>query len=376
MIAASMLALALVAAFGRSAAWRSARDIDTEWLKVMFCQTLPMAQVSINPRPAADADIVSALLGFDIKNPLTIISSQIAVVAAAGEYSRVLSLEDAEPEGDALLDLPPEEVPPPDAVPIEEITIIPVDSAAYVSTDGVYIKNNTTYRVDAAKMINEGLNLDFKTDGPLVLIVHTHGSEAFTPTDKHWYVPSDPDRTEDVDMNIVRVGAEMANVLNEMGVYTLHDKTLHDFPSYSGSYRNSLETVKKYLKEYPSIKIVLDIHRDGMNTADGTKLKVCTTVEDKKTAQVMIVCGTDNSGLEHPAWRENFKLALKMQAKMNEMYPGLARPLSLVKERYNMHTTTGSLLIEIGSNGNTLEEALSGGYYTAKAIGELIGELR
>ncbi|OQB14748.1 MAG: Stage II sporulation protein P (SpoIIP) [Firmicutes bacterium ADurb.Bin193] len=344
-------------------------DVNSQWLKAIFCESVPVARPYINPIIKTDISVLEILFGFNIKEPFTIISSQIAVVSASGGKDYGEATDKKTP--------PPKPTPiPAKAKPIEEITIDPQEQSGYQSSNKVFVKNETSYDIDIEKTLNEKLSFSIKKGSPQVLIVHTHTSEAFAPTDKNYYVPTDPDRTEDNNYNITRVGAEMAKTLNEMGIQTLHDTTGHDYPSYNGSYKNCLATVQSYLKKYPSIKIVLDIHRDGMTTADGKKLKVCTTLDGKKTAQVMILCGTDANGLDHHLWRENFKLALKIQAKMTDMYPSLARPLMLVKERYNMNTTTGSLLIEVGSNGNTLEEAINGGHYAAKAIGKLLGELQ
>jgi stage II sporulation protein P len=352
---------------------KAPKSIDTAWLKLFFCQAVPMSQGYLKPEIDFGVSPSKLFFGFDVNDPLTIISNQIAVVSAA---SRAV---DPEAEREQTAPEPkPSAVPavlPPNAKKIEEITVSANGGKGYISSDGVFVKNNTTYDINVEKLINETLKLDIEKGAPQVLIVHTHTSEAFTPTDKNYYVPTDPDRTEDKNFNITRVGKEMADVLNGMGIETLHDDTVHDYPSYNGSYQNCLETVRRNLREHPSIKIVLDVHRDGMMTSDGTKLKVCTTIDGQKAAQVMLVCGTDNNGLDHPNWRENFKLALKIQAKTNALYPTLTRPVSLVRERYNMNTTSGSLLLEVGSNGNTLEEAINGGRYAARAIGELLKTL-
>ncbi len=366
LLATVVIAALSVAFFGHGISVRLSQATDINWLKTLFCQGIPLAYSRINPKLDIKACPSAILFGFDINEPLTVITNQIAVVSAVGYFS------EEETEN------PPSPTPaiPDNAKQISEITINPQSSKGYFSADGIYVKNNTQYDIDIEKLLGEGLNFKISKGKPQVLIVHTHASEAFTPTDKSYYVPSDPDRTENTSFNVVRVGNEMTEVLNKAGIETLHDTTLHDYPSYNGSYKNCLATVSRYLSEYPSIKVVLDIHRDAMTTSDGTKLKVCTTIEGKKTAQIMIVCGTDANGLEHPHWRENFKLALRFQAKMNEMYPTLARPLSLVKERYNMHTSNGSLLIEVGSNGNTLEEAINGGRSCAAAIAQTLNALK
>ena len=373
MPAAAAFALLFLTAFGQGVSALAAKNIDPDWLKLFFCRAVPFAQSQIKPRVSLSISLSDMLFGFDLSKPQTIIFNQIAAVKAAEKYNQAKETEESEPvtvmpafsekESDREKD-------------IREITVdLQNTEENNVPAKDINIRNHTDYEIDVQKLLNEKPGLKLDKNKPSVLIVHTHTSEAFAPSAENNYTPSDPDRTEDENFNITRVGSEMAKVLSEAGIKTLHDKTLHDYPSYNGSYKNCLATVQRYLKEYPSIKVVLDIHRDAMQTSDGKKLKVCTTIDNKKTAQVMIVCGSDANGLEHPKWRENLKLALRFQAKMNELYPGLARPLSLVRERYNMHTSEGSLLIEIGSNGNTLEEAINGGRSCAVSIAQVLKEL-
>lgn len=366
-----------VVILGQGAAAKIAKKIDTNLLEIMFCNTIPIAHEYIDPKIDINISASKILFGFNFDDPLSIISSQIAMVSAANHHYDLYEPENNQIPFEADEKPDPTAQPiPENALQISEINISPKSSAGYISANKIYVNNQTHYDVDIEKMVNESLLYKIEDGAPQVLILHTHASEAFTPSHKNYYVPTDPDRTEDINFNIVRVGAEMTKKLNEMGIDTIHDKTIHDYPSYNGSYNNALKTIERYKKEYPSIKIVLDVHRDGMVTADGTKLKVCTTIDDKKVAQVMILCGTDANGLENPHWRENLKLGLKLQAKMADMYPNFPRPLMLVKERYNMHATSGSLLLEVGSNGNTLEEAILGGRYAATAIGEVLNSLR
>lgn len=256
------------------------------------------------------------------------------------------------------------------AKPIEETTISYKTTKGYYTAEGVLVKNETTYDFNPMQLLDEALKFDFSGNGPQILIVHSHSSESYTATEKNYYLPSDPDRTEDVNYNIVRIGTEIASVLKKNGINALHNTTLHDYPSYNGSYKRSLATVEDYLKKYPSIKIVLDIHRDAIVKADGTKIKLVTEINGEKAAQIMLLSGSDQGGLEHPNWRENLKFAMKLQKKFNSMYPNLARPVSFTKERYNTHTTYASIIVEVGTTGNTLEEAL----VSAKCIGNVVTE--
>ena len=171
---------------------------------------------------------------------------------------------------------------------------------------------------------------------------------------------------------MVSVGKIVAEKLNSAGIKTLHDTTLHDYPSYSKSYSRAASTVKDYLKKYPSIKVVLDLHRDAVTKENGDKVKLLTEINGKKAAQVMLVMGSQSGGItNYPNWEENFKLAVKLQQVMEKKYPTLARPLLLMSKTYNQNLTTGSLLLEFGTDVNTLSEV----HYSAELVGESLVEL-
>lgn len=303
-----------------------------------------------------------SVFGFNFSSPMSIIESNVFA------FSSFEKPVEEEPE-------PVEKEPEPDlsnAKPIKETTISYKNSKGYYEAEGVLVKNATTYDFDPDALLNEPLKFDFSGTGPHILIIHSHSSESYTATDKNYYLPTDPDRTEDINYNVVRVGTEIVNTLKAHGIEALHDTSLHDYPSYNGSYKSSLASVEEYLKKYPSIKIVLDIHRDAMVQADGTKLKLVADVQNKKAAQIMLLTGSNQGGLDHPDWRENLKFAMKLQRTINQMYPGLTRPVSFTKERYNTHTTYGSIIVEVGTTGNTLEEALVSAQMIGNAVANFI----
>jgi len=354
--------------FGQGMFSYMAARVDTNLLMVAFGEVIPMAA----PKNKLDIPVQKLILGFDINNPLTIIKSQMAIVASAKGIEGVKE----ETEETEQISLPQASSMQLEPRKIEEIKISTQDIKGLSSIGNIFVKNNTTYEIDPEKLLNEKLGFNFNKKGPQILIVHTHTSESYAPSNKNYYLPTDPDRTQDMNFNVVKVGEEMTKTLKGMGINVIHDKTVHDYPSYNGSYKSSLATVQKNLEKYPSIKVVIDVHRDAMITADKTKLKLCTTIDGKKTAQIMIVTGTDQGGLTHPSWRENLKFAIKLQSRFSKMYPTLARPINLARERYNMHTTTASLILEVGSNGNTLEEAINGGTYAAKALGAFLKDIK
>lgn len=283
----------------------------------------------------------------------------------------------------------PEKTPPPSAAPLPEEpvepeappefpdngvvarTLSPSSPEGYLVAGDVYINNRSDLELDASIFHETFAAALAEEEGPQVLIVHTHGSEAYTMPPGQEYVPSGESRTTDSQFNVVRVGDEIAAVLEAAGLEVLHDAALHDYPEYSGAYGRSLETVERYLEEYPTIRFVLDVHRDAISDGDGSPYKVISSVDGRSAAQMSFVIGTDGGGLEHPQWRENLKFAAAVQQELAGRYPTLMRPITVRNSRYNQHTTTGSLLVEMGAAGNSLDEAL----LSARLLGEALAEV-
>jgi len=236
------------------------------------------------------------------------------------------------------------------------------------------INNATKFEIDEKALMEEKQSYNIIPDEPCVLIVHTHGSESYTPSKAYDYELSENYRTQDTKYNMIRIGEEMAKRLESSGIGVIHDKTINDYPSYNDSYNKTEKVILKNLEKYPSIRFVFDIHRDAVGDSE-KMIKFTTKVNDEKAAQVMIVCGTDQN-LENPEWRKNLSLALKIQNYFEKEYPTFLRPLNLRKERFNMHLTTGSLLFEVGTNSNTLDEALAGARCFADGLAKVIKSLQ
>ena len=235
--------------------------------------------------------------------------------------------------------------------------------------------DRTGYGVDLNDYITKEFPINGKiTADPLVLVVHTHGSESYLPAGYDFYSPDEDFRSTDESETVVHIGELLCERLNAYGIPTLHDKTMHDVPDYNSSYNNSLAAVKEYLSEYPSIKFVIDLHRDSVFDSAGNNIKPFTTVDDKDCAQLMLVMGTNAQGLPHPHWRENLTFAAYLQKQMNDMYPTLARPINLRTAEFNQALTKGSIILEVGSCGNTVEEAENAILLFAQAYASLILE--
>lgn len=241
-----------------------------------------------------------------------------------------------------------------------------------ISSSGLKIINATSYTVDANFMAQKNISYNAVSESKKVLIVHTHGCETYSDASGKGLGDSGSYRTRDMTKNVTSVGKIIAQELKKRGIEVIYDDTLCDTPSYNTSYKKSMEVIEKHIKENPDIRFVFDIHRDAIEDSDKNPVKLTADINGEKYAQIMIVCGTDSSGLYHPNWRENLTLGLKIQKNLEENYPGLARPLNLREERFNMHETKGSLIFEIGTHGNTCEEAQKSGVLLANAISDVI----
>ena len=283
----------------------------------------------------------------------------------------------AQPAGEPDDPEDPEELPEVTAAPEDIVgrTLLPTSGEGYDGAQGVYIENRPGLDLDVAALAQAQLTLDLQEEGPQVLIVHTHGSEAYTPDGTDTYVATGECRTTDTEKSVVRVGDEIAKVLTEMGLTVVHDTGLYDYPEYNGAYDRSLAAVEGWLEQYPTIQVVLDVHRDALIGADGTVYKPITTINGESCAQVMLVMGS-NALYDHPGWLENLALAVQVQKEMNTLWPTLARPIGLRENRYNQQTAPGAMLVEVGSHGNTLQEALAAARMFARALGAVLLEYK
>ncbi len=240
----------------------------------------------------------------------------------------------------------------------------------------VYIKNLTDYVIDTAALLAAKNPVSItKNDAslPQVLIVHTHGTEAYTPSGSDQYKASGSYRTLDSSQNMLRIGEEITQILNSRGIGTVHSTQLHDYPAYNGAYNRALTDIKAWLKKYPSIKLVIDVHRDALMEGDKV-YKTVAQIEGSPCAQLMLVTGTDGGNLRHPNWKQNAAFQVQLHHQLNTAYPSIMRPMSFRAGRYNQHMTTGSMLVEVGTCGNTIQEALTAARLFAESLADLLLE--
>lgn len=290
----------------------------------------------------------------------------------------------AQSDPPAVITPPPEAEPTPVPVSPPPVTTTAPDgiigktmvagtSAKYISSGSISIYNHTDYALDISALLAATPRLVNHRDGPQILIFHSHATEAYTMDGTDVYEESDSYRTLDCEQNMVRVGKEMAAIFEAAGIEVIHDTTLYDYPSYNEAYQRSSAGAARWLEEYPSIQLVIDVHRDALAAADGTIYKTVAGTVDN-CAQVMLVMGSDAMGQLHPNWRVNLSLAVGIQKALTDKWATLARPLVLRTSRFNQHQSTGELLLEVGTHGNTLQEAITAGRLFARTVAELFTE--
>lgn len=223
--------------------------------------------------------------------------------------------------------------------------------------DAVELNDLVDYRPDIEALLLSPLYWDLTGTEPTVLILHTHATESYTKEPGQIYEEDSDYRTFNASYNMLSIGEELTRVLTAGGISVLHDRTLHDYPSFSGSYDHARQTIRAYLEAFPSITMVIDLHRDALNFEEEPQLSTMATVGTQSSAQLMLVAGTDHN-VSYTGWQETLALNVKLTAVLEKMYPGITRPIQLRPQRFNLDMTPGSLLVEVGANGDTHAEAL------------------
>ena len=245
---------------------------------------------------------------------------------------------------------------------------LPVFTAADLDLIRMGYATGSSYRPDLEALLTAPLNWDLDNGQMAVLILHSHGSEAYTKMPGQDYTELANTRTRNTDYNMIAVGDLLTQRLEAAGIRVIHDRTMHDDPSYDAAYTNSRASVEAYLAQYPEIQLVLDLHRDSALNADGSKYATGVTVNGEQIAQLMLVMGSDAGGYPHPRWEENLAVALKLLAVLEQQAPGITRTTTLRASRYNQDLHPGMLLVEVGSTGNTLDQAKAAVEILADAI--------
>ena len=252
-----------------------------------------------------------------------------------------------------------------DNVSTKVVTKNPLEDKYTDKYKTVKIKNETDYKLTEDILNTDKLNINKSN----IIIFHTHTCESYTQSENYKYKETGNFRTTDLKYSVARVGDELTKYLTEYKFNVTHNKTLHDYPAYTGSYTRSLKTVESLLKNKKS-DIIIDLHRDAI----GSKSSYAPTVkiDNDYCAQIMFVMGTDGGGLKHPNWKNNLQFALKIQEKADELYPGLFKPIILRNSRYNQHLGKAACIIEVGATGNTLDQCLNSMKYLSNVMNETL----
>ena len=325
-----------------------------------FCSLLFIAvavlSVSVRAAPALKQEAV-----FD----------SFASLSAIGPPAPTEPPDEPEPSAppDDVAEPEPEKTLPSDADGYE---IVPVDISLSDGSGSILFKNETDYTFDTQALLDADapIHMESETD-PIVLVLHTHATESYAQEGAEYVYDT---RSSDPEKNMIAVGKVITDTLCASGVPALHCETMHDEKSYNASYSLSCDSVKKYLKDYPSIRYILDVHRDAIQTADGGMAKPVTQASGSDLAQLMLVVGTDKGGADHPDWKTNLTVAVKLQERLISFHESLMRPVNVRTASFNQQYAPGSLLLEVGSCANTLSEAKESAKIFAKIFASFIQE--
>jgi len=268
----------------------------------------------------------------------------------------------------------PPEIPEEYQAPLLSATMTgEPDNPAFCRYKWGWVRNYTKLsllEIDEVLEAPAEVTLDPGEEGPQVLIYHTHTTESYEEWDGEVYDTRHKWRSQDNTVNMAAAGEVLAEELEKKGIGVIHDVTQHDYPAYNGAYDRSAATIQGYLDRYPTIRVAIDLHRDAVLYDDNSILKVVKEVKGKKAAQLMVIAPCDDGTVGVPGWKENFRFAAGFTSAVEHKYPGLMRPVFFCYRNYNLWMTPDSLLFELGTNGNTLEEAI----YTARLVGPVLAD--
>lgn len=295
----------------------------------------------------------------------------VACVAVSGVWQ---SRSVGEKKGGAGTTAPIETEPPdiPTIAPIIPTGAVPIRDAdlSAVALGNGYINNETDRAADPSGLLEKDVSSAMSA-APLVLILHTHASESYAMEGQTYFEGTVGDLTysDDPERNMLAVGAVLARTLNEKGVTAIHCTVTHDEPTLGGSYARALESIRFFLDTYPSIRYVVDLHRDSVLNAEGEYLRAVCETETGRCAQVMAVVG---GGVGEELLLGNLALAQQLRARLNGIAPTLCRPTMLKSATYNQELAPYSLLLEIGTGGNSTEEACRSAVLVGEALAAII----
>ena len=248
------------------------------------------------------------------------------------------------------------ESPPAATPPVPQPT-----PPSFSDADGLELYYASTKEPDIPALLAQPLQWNLRGEEPTVLIIHTHTTESYTRVDEP-YTESAAWRTTDEGYNMVSIGEVVREILEENGIPVIHDRELHDYPSYNGSYTRTRAAIIDYVNQNGSIQLILDLHRDAAGEGSH-QMRTLAAVDGEPSAQLMLVMGTN-----YDTYEDNLSLALKVHAQLEAQCPGITRPLQPRAARFNQDPCPGTLPVEVGAAGNTHPEARRAAEELAKAI--------
>ena len=279
----------------------------------------------------------------------------------------------------------PEESDPPSIIipndpPTSEEIVIPQGATPIVSydlahlTQGIeYLNNETFYHPNVNDLLKTDVGTSLVQD-PLVLVLHTHTSEGYL-LENASYLEGDLGEityTNDAERNMLAVGKAFISGLNKNGITAIHCTVMHDELGLSGSYARAADSIKFFLEHYPSIRYVVDLHRDAILTSEGEYVRAATEIAGESVAQILPVVGSDAGGWEHDTWEGNLALALQLRQALNQNNTALCRPVMLRNSTYNQEMAPFAILLEIGTGANSIDEAIAAATLAGEAFGKVI----
>lgn len=337
---------------------------------MLTTSTIPMLAPYVQNVAVVSAGLTFIDSGAKLAAVSTSLEQDIATQFNAVDTEKVLFESPVKVVVEVPSPAPPVANKPNKAGSVTEKTFMAAASATSLQIGSGFLKNCTSISADKIKATTtKKPDFNIKANGSIeVLIMHTHATESYQSTLSPWFDKEYAARSTDNSINMISVGDRIEQQLKSAGIGVIHDTTLHDYPSYNGSYERSAITVKKILKENPTIKVVLDVHRDAIQPDADNIISPVTTINGKRAAQVMIISGCDNGKLNMPNYMENLKFSALLQNEMESRYKTLTRPILFDYRKYNQNLTTGSILIEVGGHGNTTEEAQYSGELIGKSL--------
>ena len=262
---------------------------------------------------------------------------------------------------------PEENVIPKGATPIATYDL------SYLEKGIGYLNNQTFHHPNTNELLQTDVSTK-PTQEPLVLVLHTHTSEGYL-SDTVTYLEGDLGEityTQEETRNMLAVGKAFVAALNKNGITAIHCTVMHDATGFSGSYKRAAESIRFFREHYPSIRYIVDLHRDAILTTEGEYVRVVTEIDEKSVAQILPVVGTNAGGWEHDAWEGNLALALKLRQELNQNDRALCRPVMLKSATYNQEMAPYAILLEIGTGANSIEEAIAAATLAGEAFAKVI----